>query len=85
MNHKKSMTIIIVQAIMIVAITYVGCKVLLAEPLDKGMEWGEESATVNESVDSTKLEMLDNPGYEYEPTEHDQKMQKMIEERNNKQ
>ena len=34
-------------------------------------------------TDSDKVEMLDGPGYEYEPTEHDLEMQKMIEERKN--
>lgn len=66
------MTTIIVLVVVIVAMVFVGCKIFCPQPLDKGMEWGE---------DTTKLEMLDGPGYEYEPTEHDLKMQKMIEER----
>ena len=111
MKSKKAMTIVIVLAVVIVAMAYVGCKVFCPQPLDKGMEWGEESAsgrkTVNEideedghnkeaildgpngtsthaftgSGDTTELEMLDGPGYEYEPTEHDLKMRQMIVER----
>lgn len=79
------MTTIIVLVVVIVAMVFVGCKIFCPQPLDKGMEWGEESVNdqkiVNGTEDTTYLEMLDGPGYEYEPTEHDLKMQKMIEER----
>ena len=106
------MTIVIVLAVVIVAMAYVGCKVFCPEPLDKwGMVYEGDSVTapktVNEidvedghnkeaildgpngtsthaftgSDDTTELEMLDGPGYEYEPTEHDQKMRQMIVER----
>ena len=41
----------------------------------------EYTDSTSVETDSDKVEMLDGPGYEYEPTEHDIEMQKMIEER----
>ena len=56
MLNKMKTTIVIVLAVVIVAMAYVGCKVFCPQPLDKGMEWGEESVTGRKIVNETDEE-----------------------------
>lgn len=68
-KHKKLMTIAIVVAVVIVAMAYVGCKVLCPEPLDKwGMVYEGDSVTsrkaaskIDEEDGHNKEAILDGP------------------------
>ena len=53
MKNKKVMTIVIVLAVVIVAMAYIGCKVFCPQPLDKwGMVYEGDSVTAPKTADS---------------------------------